>query len=224
MSGPDPNANPRLALAIQIAKKAGIPKSNIESAILRGQGKSTSGAALEAVTLEAMLPPSIATVIDCQTDNKLRTLADLRLLVKDYGGNVTPIGYLFEKRGRIILRKSGGLVLDDVLEPALDAGALDAIEDAEGRIILFTEPAYTKSTAETLTKKYKLEIEETEIIWDPNADTKAALNDEEAAKKFGEFLEKLQEVMGVQGVYMNWTKGAISDEIWAELQSKAALS
>lgn len=215
--------NPRLALAISNAKKNAVPKASIEAAIARGQGLSATGAALESVVLEAILPPSVATVIDVQTDNKLRTLADLRLLVKEAGGTVSPIGYMFEKKGRIILQKKDGMGADEVLEAALEAGVLDVIEDEEGRVVLYTEPAQTKTTAETLAKTLEMEIEESEIIWDPNEDTKVALDDETAAKELNDFLDELQEVTGVQGVYMNWSKGAIPDDLWADMRSKVAV-
>ena len=170
-----------------------------------------------------MLPPSIATVIDCQTDSKLRTLADLRLLVKDHGGNVTPIGYLFEKKGKIVLRQKEGLSIDDIIDPAIEAGALDVVEDDQGRIVLYTEPTEITAAAEKMTKEYGHEIEETELIYDPNADTKVELNNEDDAKQVEKFLEKLPDIHGVQGVYLNWAKGSISEEAWAELQSKTDL-
>ncbi|RYN63412.1 hypothetical protein AA0118_g4830 [Alternaria tenuissima] len=220
LAGPNPDLNPRLALAISTAKKSAVPKASIEAAIARGQGLSASGAALENVLLEAILPPSIATIVECQTDNKLRTLADLRLLVKEAGGSVSTVAFMFEKKGRIILRKKDGVGVDEVLEPALDAGVLDVDEDAEGRVVLYTEPASTNKTAEKLAKELDLEIEESEIIYDPNEDTKVPLEDEGAAKELNSFLDDLQEVQGVQGVYMNWTKGSIGDDVWEELRGK----
>lgn len=223
VGGPDPNMNPRLTLAISTAKKVSMPKANIEAAIARGQGLSSTGAALESVTLEAILPPSVATVVDCQTDNKLRALAELRTLVRDCGGNVTPIGYLFGKKGRIIFRKKEGLGVDEAFDPALNAGALDVDEDDEGRIILYTEPEQTKSASETLAKELELEIQQTEIIYDPNEDTKIGLDDEEAVKCLIRFLDALQDFPGIQGVYFNWKKGTIPEELWTELQSKAEL-
>jgi transcriptional/translational regulatory protein YebC/TACO1 len=214
--------NPRLALAISTAKKSAVPKASIEAAIARGQGLSASGAALESVTIEAILPPSVATVIECQTDNKLRMLADLRLLVKEAGGAVSPIGYMFEKKGRIILREKEGMTSDEVLEVALEAGVLDVVEDDQSRITLFTEPAQTKTTAEMLAKSLGAEIEESEIIWDPNEETKVSLDDEAAAQALNEFLDDLQEIQGVQGVYTNWSQGSIPDELWSDLRSKVA--
>ncbi|KAG9195667.1 hypothetical protein G6011_00788 [Alternaria panax] len=220
LAGPNPDLNPRLALAISTAKKSAVPKASIEAAVARGQGLSASGAALENLTLEAILPPSIATIVECQTDNKLRTLADLRLLVKEAGGSVSTVAFMFERKGRIILRKKDGVGLDQVLEPALEAGVLDVDEDAEGRVVLYTEPASTNKTAERLAKELDLDIEESEIIYDPNEDTKVPLEEESVAKELGSFLDDLQEVPGVQGVYMNWTKGSIGDDVWDELRGK----
>ncbi|EMD59402.1 hypothetical protein COCSADRAFT_101945 [Bipolaris sorokiniana ND90Pr] len=223
LAGPNPDMNPRLALAIATAKKSAVPKASIEAAIARGQGLSAAGTALESLVLEAILPPSIATIIECQTDNKLRALADLRLLVKEAGGTVSTVAFMFEKKGRIILRKKDGVTVDEVLEPALEAGVLDVDEDAEGRVVLYTEPAMTNKTAEKLSKDVGLEIEESEIIYDPNEDTKVTLDDEGAAKELSNFLDELQEVQGVQGVYMNWTKGSIAEEMWEELRGKVSV-
>ncbi|KAH7090010.1 transcriptional regulator-domain-containing protein [Paraphoma chrysanthemicola] len=224
LAGPNPDMNPRLALALVTAKKNAVPKTSIEAAIARGQGLSATGAALESLLLEAVLPPSIATIIECQTDNKLRALADLRLIVKEAGGTVSTVGYMFEKKGRIILRPKEGLGVDEILEPALDAGALDVVEDDQGRIVLFTEPAQTKTTAEALAKQLEVEVEESEIIYDPNEDTKVPVESEEVAAKLSDFLDELQEVQGIQGVYMNWSRGdGIPDELWEELRGKVAV-
>jgi len=220
LAGPNPDLNPRLALSIATAKKSAVPKASIEAAIARGQGLSASGAALESLVLEAILPPSIATIIECQTDNKLRALADMRLLVKEAGGSVSTVAFMFEKKGRIIIRNKDGMGVDEILEPALEAGALDVDEDADGRVVLYTEPAMTNKTADRLAKELDLEIEESEVIYDPNEDTKVPLEDEAAAQTLNKFLDGLQEVQGVQGIYMNWTKGSIRDEVWEELSSK----
>ncbi|KAF2688447.1 YebC-like protein [Lentithecium fluviatile CBS 122367] len=218
---PDPKMNSRLALAIATAKKNAMPKANIEAAIARGQGLSASGAALENLTVEAILPPSIAAIFECQTDNKLRTLSDLRLLVKNAGGTASTVGFMFEKKGRIVLQKKEGVGVDEVLEPALEAGVLDVLEDEQGRVVLLTEPAEMKSVGEALAKTLGLEIAERDIIYDPNEDTKVALDDPAAAEQLIDFFERLQQLPGISAAYLNWTKGAIDDALWAELQSKA---
>jgi YebC/PmpR family DNA-binding regulatory protein len=220
LAGPNPDLNPRLSLAISTAKKSAVPKASIEAAIARGQGLSASGAALESLVLEAILPPSIATIIECQTDNKLRALADLRLLVKEAGGQVSTVAFMFEKKGRITLQKKDGMGVDEVLEPALEAGVIDVEEDDEGRVLLYTEPAQTNKIADKLAKELDVEIEESDVIFDPNEDTKVPLEDEGAAKELSSFLDDLQEVPGVQGVYMNWSKGSVPDEVWDELRGK----
>jgi transcriptional/translational regulatory protein YebC/TACO1 len=216
--------NPRLAQTLLTAKKSAVPKASIDAAIARGQGLSASGAALESLVLEAILPPSVATIIECQTDNKLRALAELRLLVKEAGGTVSTVGFMFEKKGRIILGQKEGMGVEEVLEPALEAGVLDVIEGEEGRVVLFTEPAQTKTTAETLAKELDMEVEECEMIYDPNEDTMVTLESEEAASKLSSVLDKLQEVQGIQGIYVNWAKGnSIPDDLWEELRGKIAV-
>ena len=100
---------------------------------------------------------------------------------------------------------------------------MDVDEDSQGRVVLYTEPAMTNKTADKLSKEMGFEIEESEIIYDPNEDTKVALDDEGAAKELNNFLDELQEVQGIQGIYMNWTKGGIADDLWEELRGKASV-
>ncbi len=203
MYGADPNLNPVLAQAIAIAKKAGFPKSSIEYAISRGQGLSPSGAALENLTLEAIIPPSVATVIDCQTDLKARTLQDLRVIINKFGGTVTPTSYLFEKKGKIVFERAEGLGVDEVLDEAVEAGATDVDEDDEGRIVVYTEPSDTKSTADGLVAAKGLKVESSDIIWDPKQDTMVQLPSEKAAEHVDKFLEAIHEDPSVQNVYLN---------------------
>ncbi|KAE8148474.1 YebC-like protein [Aspergillus avenaceus] len=202
MWGPDPKFNPRLTLALSNAKRAGIPKNIIEAAIARGQGISVTGQALEPVTIEAMLPHSVAAVIECQTDQKARVLQDLRYAIKDAGGTVTPTTYLFEKKGRIIFEKQEGVNPDDYLDQAIEAGATDITSDAEGRLVVFTEPTETKKVGEALSNSTRLSIEELEIIWDPNEDTLVELNDEQAGE-IEDILGDVREDASVRDIYLN---------------------
>jgi YebC/PmpR family DNA-binding regulatory protein len=219
--GGDPNFNPRLADLIVKANRSGFAKASIEAAVARGQGRSVNGAALETVTLEAMLPNNVGVVIDCETDSRLRTLADLRVIIKQHGGNATPTGYLFTKKGRIIFANKDGVGVDDVFEPALEAGALDVDEDGEGRVLVYTEPTDTKSTGETLSTALGLDIASSEIISDANEDTKVALSNAEATQELVKFADAIQDKEnGVQGIYMNVTQGTLEEGAWAELQSR----
>ncbi len=120
--------------------EAGYPKVSIESAIARGQGVSSSGKALEAVVVEALLPSSVAVIIDCLTDSKARTLQDVRSVIKDHDGMVSAIGYIFTKRGRILFDPGEqDLTAEDVLDEALEAGAEEIEDDENGDIMVRTQ-------------------------------------------------------------------------------------
>ncbi|PKY06801.1 DUF28 domain protein [Aspergillus campestris IBT 28561] len=204
--GADIKFNPRLTLALSNAKRAGIPKVVIDGAIARGQGVSVSGQALEQVTIEALLPHSVAAVIECQTDQKARLLQDLRYAIKDNGGTVTPTTYLFEKKGRIVFEKKDGVDPDEYLDQAIEAGAMDIAADADGRLVVFTEPTETKKVGDSLSKLIALPIEELEIIWDPNKDTMVEVKDEEQVKELEDLVGFLREESAVRDVYVNATQ------------------
>lgn len=205
MGGPDPKYNHRLTAALSNARRVGIPKAIIESAVARGQGKSVTGEALEQVTIEAMLPYSVAAVIECQTDKKGRVLQDVRYIVKELGGTVTPTTYLFEKKGRIIFEKREGLNPDDYIDQAIEAGATDIVADNEGRLVAFTEPTETKRVGESLAGLVGLTIQELEIIWEPNEDTLAKVDDEQAGE-LDNMLSAIREDSSVRDIYVNVAK------------------
>lgn len=224
MKGPNPNNNTRLANAIEKAKKSSVPKALIETAIARGQGISSSGAKLESCTLEAIIPPNVAVIIELETDNRLRTLAELRTLVKYHDGNVSPIGFMFEKRGQIVLTaQEKAISADDVLEAALEAGALDVSEGSGGRHIIFTEPSSTSAVADALAASLGGEIANLDIVYSPNEDTMVGISDDVDASTVTAFLDALQDVSEVQAVHTNAAKGGMSDETWAELQRRVNL-
>lgn len=204
--GPDPKFNPRLTLALSNAKRASIPKTVIEAAIARGQGLSVTGQALESVTIEAMLPGSVAAVVECQTDQKARVLQDVRYLIKNGGGTVTPTTFLFEKKGRVVMEKKDGLHADDFLDQAIEAGAVDLNTDDKGRLVVFTDPSETKAVGEAFAKLSGLTIEELEIFWDPNKDTLVEVQDESTAKALEDLLAALREDPSVQDIYLNTTE------------------
>ncbi|KAI9741972.1 MAG: hypothetical protein M1834_000361 [Cirrosporium novae-zelandiae] len=201
--GPDPTSNPRLAQAILLAKRAGFPKPSIEAAINRGQGISPSGAALESVTIEAVLPSSVAAVIECQTDSKARTLQDLRLIIREHGGSVMPTSYLFERKGKVVFEKSEDVGLETVFDQAIEAGATDVDEDEEGRIVVYTEPCQTTEAADALVSSAGLTIQSADIIWDANEDTRVELDSEASEKALDKCVEAIEQDPSVHGVYLN---------------------
>lgn len=206
MKGPDPNENPRLVQALTNAKRSGLPKHLIDAAIARGQGISPHGKALEAMTVEAMLPHSVAAVIECQTDLKSRTLQEVRSAIKKGGGVATPTMYLFEKRGRVVFEKRDGLDPDEYMEQALEAGATDLGVDDDGRFYVFTEPAGTKNVGESLSNLTGLAIEALEITWEPNPDTLVELKTDEQIKEIEDVLNAIREEPTVQDIYLNTTQ------------------
>ncbi|KAJ5783868.1 uncharacterized protein N7518_009545 [Penicillium psychrosexuale] len=203
MWGPDTKYNPRLALALSNAKRASIPKIIIEAAIARGQGLSVSGQALESLTIEAMLPGSVAAVVECQTDQKARVLQDIRYMIKDNGGIVTPTTFLFERKGRVVMEKKDGANVDDYLDQAIEAGAADITTDDKGRLVILTDPSETKTVGETFAKLSGLSIDELEIFWDPNRDSMVVVKDEEQVKDLEDLLSALREDPSVQDIYLN---------------------
>lgn len=200
---------------------AGFPKTSMEAAIARGQGRSASGAALENLTLEVMMPPTIAMIIEAETDNKSRTQMDLRYLIKSHGGTVTPTSYLFQKKGRVAFEADErNLGVDDVLDEAIEAGAEDVETDENGSIVVWTEPSKTTAAAEALLNSLNLKVESSDIIWDPNEDTMVPMDDESAANKLRNFIEALQDNSEVQGVYANAAQGTLANEIWDEIEGR----
>jgi transcriptional/translational regulatory protein YebC/TACO1 len=221
--GPDPNSNPRLAQAIANAKKGGMPKSTIDAAVARGQGLSSSGATLENVIFEAVFPPGIGVVIDFQTDSKARTMMEIRHLIKIHQGSNTPTGYLFERRGRILLPKNGSMTEEQILEASLEAGALD-IGESSDNIAVYTEAVDTKAVAKALADKLGADIKEAEIVWDPNEDTKVSVDSDDELSNLCSLIDKLQDQIGFQGIYLNTSQGKVDPELWSSFQSRISSS
>lgn len=167
------------------------------------------------------MPPSLAMIVDAESDNKNRTLADLRNLIRSHGGTVTPTSYLFQKKGRIAFESDErNLGVDDILDEAIEAGAEDVETDDDGNIVVWTEPSMVTSAAEALEKSMGLKVESSDIIWDANEDTKAPLENEETATKLRNLIDTLQDNPEIQGVYANASQGTLQDELWDELQER----
>ncbi|KAL8933323.1 MAG: hypothetical protein Q9216_006419 [Gyalolechia sp. 2 TL-2023] len=205
-NGEDVNSNSELSTLVAQAKKAGLPKEIIERAIAKARGVSLSGDALETVTLEAMLPPSISAIIECRTDNKNRTLGDLRLLVKNVGGTVTPTSHAFERRGRIILESGGIIEEEKVMDCVLELGALDMeIEEDDNSVSVYTEPSQTASIASGLAESLGLSIRNYEIVWVPRPESKVEVDEPENSTQlsFEKIIGRIEEDSSVQAIYHN---------------------
>lgn len=215
------NANPKLADLVTKAKKEGFAKASIEAAIARGQGRSLTGVSLERLTVEGILPNNVAVIVECETDNKLRTLANIKLVIKDNGGTATPSSYLFEKKGRIVFHQKDGVGLDEVMDPALEAGAIDVDELEDGCVVVFTAPEETKTVGEAVSAALGTQIKTSDIIWDPNEDTKTVIPSEDAAEDLADFVDiMMEEESTVHAISMNVAQGAVSAESWKQLQTR----
>ncbi|KAL8791521.1 MAG: hypothetical protein Q9213_000138 [Squamulea squamosa] len=191
--GGDPSSNSELSTLMAQAKKAGLPKSLIERAIAKGKGLSLSGEPLQSVTVEAMLPPSVSTIIECQTDNKKRTLEGLRLLVKEAGGMVTTTSHLFERRGHIILASEHEMEEERVMDAILEAGALDWRFSGDRKSVsIWTEPNETASLAQSLSTSLGLRLDSAEIIWVARPESVINVEDAEEELPLHEIIGTLQ--------------------------------
>lgn len=143
--------------------------------------------------------------------------------VKEAGGNATPVSYLFTKKGRIVFEAKEGVGIDEVLEPALEAGAVD-VDEEDGAVVATTEPSDTKAVGEALTQALGLQIELSEIFWDVNEDTVVDVDSESTVKDLLSFVDLLEskEGGGVVGIYLNIRKGEaiVDDGAWADLMDR----
>ncbi|MEX0647210.1 MAG: YebC/PmpR family DNA-binding transcriptional regulator [Balneolaceae bacterium] len=172
--GGDPDANPRLSLAIQNAKAVNLPKDNIERAIKKGTGELDDGSAnYEEVTYEGYGPGGIAYFIEATSNNVNRTVGEIRHLFTKHGGNLGTDGsvaYLFEQKGSVKV-KADGLDEEEFMLTAIDAGAEDVVlEDDFFEIITTREDliAVRKQLEENGT-----EVETSELVWIPHTEIKA---------------------------------------------------
>ncbi len=138
--GGDPDSNPRLRLAIDKANAANMPKDNIERSIKKATGE-LEGVSYEEVRYEGYAPGGVAVMVDCVTDNRNRTVAEVRHAFSKHGGNLGTDGsvsYLFSKIG--VLNFAPGASEDEVMEVALEAGAEDVVTEDDGSIEVTSRP------------------------------------------------------------------------------------
>ncbi|NPA54328.1 MAG: YebC/PmpR family DNA-binding transcriptional regulator [Aquificae bacterium] len=210
--GGDPEFNPRLRIAIEKAKKANMPIENIERAIKRGTGE-LEGVNYEEVVYEGYGPEGVAVIVECLTDNRNRTTAEVRHIFTKHGGNLGASGcvsFLFEEKGVIYVSKSK-YDEETIFEKAIEAGAEDVIIDDEEFYEIRTEPKELYSVKENLEKE-GIEIEKAEITRIPT--TTVEVKDPEKAEKLLKLLDALEESDDVQKVYSNFE---IPEEIMAKV-------
>jgi YebC/PmpR family DNA-binding regulatory protein len=198
--GGDADGNPALALAIQKARDASMPKDNIERAIAKGTGEGVDADQIETVVYEAYGPGGVALLIDAFTDNRNRTGADVRHILGKHGGNLGEPGsvaYLFDKRGVIVVDASR--YDEDDMIGAIDAGAEDiSLDDDVYEVI--TEPADLGRVRDALTEA-GIEIESADVVQRPK--TRIPVQEGDAAKLI-KLIDALEESDDVDAVHANF--------------------
>lgn len=197
MGGGDLATNPRLRLAVDKAKSESMPKDNIENAIKRGTG-TLEGVSYEEVRYEGYGIGGAAIMIDCLTDNRLRTVADVRHALTKHGGNLGTDGsvaYMFKHCGTLLF--APGTSEEEVMEVALEAGAEDIITADDNSIEVITEPNDFQAVKDALAAA-GLEPILAEVTMRPSAETAFVGED---AEKMQKMLDALDDLDDVQEIY-----------------------
>jgi YebC/PmpR family DNA-binding regulatory protein len=210
--GGDPDANPRLRLAMDKAFGANMPRDTVDRAIKRGAGGG-EGESYDEIRYEGYGPGGTAVMVDCMTDNRNRTAAEVRHGFTKHGGNLGTDGsvsYLFSKQGVISFQP--GTDEDAVMEVALESGAEDVVANDDGSLDVITTPEDFAAVKRELTDA-GFDTEVAEVTF--NASTQSEL-DQETAEKLLKMVDALEDLDDVQEVYHN---ADISDEIMAALDA-----
>jgi len=195
--GPDPDMNPRLRLALDKARLGNVPKDKLQSAIARGSGK-LEGVNYEEIRYEGYGIGGAAVMIDCMTDNRTRTAAEVRHALTKHGGNLGTDGsvaFMFKHCGQFLL--APGTSEDKVMEAALDAGAEDVITNDDGSVELICAPGDFPAVSGAL-EKAGLKPEVAEVTMKATSETELAGDD---AARMQKLLDALDDLDDVQSVY-----------------------
>jgi YebC/PmpR family DNA-binding regulatory protein len=207
IGGGDADANPRLRTAVLAAKSENMPKDNIERAIKKGTGD-LEGANYEEILYEGYGPGGVAVLVETMTDNKNRTVADVRHYFSKSGGNLGEsgcVGWMFDKKGIIVVDKET-ISEEELMEIALEAGAEDVVEE-DSTFQVVTAPEDFNEVVENLDKA-ELNYDEASVSMVPQ--NMAEVTDEKTARSLLKLLENLEDHDDVQKVHANFD---IPDEL-----------
>ena len=194
----DPNSNFKLRLAMDKGRGANMPKEIIQRAIDKAKGG--AGGDMEELVYEGFGPGGVAFIVETVTDNKQRTVSEVKNIFDKNGGNLGAQGsvsYLFKKAGEIVIKKTGQSS-DEILDMALDAGVED-MEEGDDVVYLYTDPQNLIHVSNALSEK-GLVVDSAELVF--RAETTVVAS-EEIEKKIFNLLEKLEDLDDVQKVYTN---------------------
>jgi YebC/PmpR family DNA-binding regulatory protein len=200
----DPDANPRLRMAIEAARAVNMPKDNIDRAIAKGLGVGKE--ALEEVTYEGFGPGHTAFIVEGITDNRLRTNQEVKSIFDRNGGSMAnpgAVSYMFEKVGEIRVKGKGGDMEEELLE-LIDLGASDVedfLDDGTQKYLVYTESSELNTMGIKITQA-GYGIESQELVMKPT--TLQTITDKELAEKVMNFAEKLEDQADTQKVFSNF--------------------
>lgn len=212
MGGGDPDANSRLRTAMAAAKAANMPADNIDRAIKKGTGE-LPGVSYEEISYEGYGPGGVAILIDTMTDNKNRTVAEIRHMMGKHGGNLGANGcvsYMFHKKGIILVDKDE-VDEDELMEVALEAEAEDMIGD-DAHFEISTDPS-TFENVRSAIEENGFPIASAELTMVPDNTVKVSAKD---APKVLRLMDTIENQDDVQNVYSNFD---IPEELLAELEN-----
>ena len=206
----DPDSNPRLRMAMDAAKAVNMPKDNVQRAIDRGLGK-LPGQNVEEVTFEGFGPKGVAFMIEGVTDNKLRTLQEVKSLFEHFGGNLAgqgSVAYMFGRYGEIRVRGQGapegaGDREQEMLQ-LIDLGAEDVEdfeEDGIRKYLVYVQSPQLNTMGNKITQA-GYGVESQELVYKPTV--LVEIKDQTEARKVLDFAQKLEELDNVQKVYANF--------------------
>lgn len=214
IGGADLGSNARLRKAVDDAKAANMPAENVKRAIMKGTGQ-LPGTVYEEITYEGYGPNSVAVIVECTTDNKNRTFAEIRKIFQNHGGAIGTSGcvsYMFSKKGVILVSKEDASE-ETLMDVALEAGAEDIKTSAEGFEVI-TAPE-TFDAVKTALEGKGIKLASAEITMVPSNEVE--ITDAEAASKIVRLIETLDEHDDTKEVYSN---DKISDEVLAKIEEK----
>ncbi len=207
--GGDIETNPALRTAVALAKQNNMPKDNIQKAIKRGTGE-LEGVSYDHITYEGYGQNGVAIIVDCLTDNKNRTVAEVRHTFSKYGGSLAENGAVswnFENKGFFTIAK-GDLDEDEVMMELLEAGAADVVIE-DDTFLVYTEHSDFHSCL-SAAEEIGYNCEHAELTKIP----KSTVNADEVAEKLMKLIDMLEDCDDVQKVYSNYE---ISDEVMQRL-------
>jgi YebC/PmpR family DNA-binding regulatory protein len=210
LGGGDPEANPRLRMAVQNAKTANMPSDNIKRAIMKGTGE-LPGTVIEEIVYEGYGPGGVALFIEVMTDNKNRTVAEIRHILSKHNGNLgatNSVAWKFEKKGVFHILKDA-VDEDTLMTLVLDAGADDM--ELDGDLYQVTSAPADYETVKNAIENENIEVENAEITMLPNITVTV---EKKQAEQLLKVMEKLEDHEDVQNVYADFD---IPDEVMDQL-------